>query len=70
VGPLVEVPVLLSFTYVAMWLGKRWKWNDAPDWQALLVPEDVREIKCPDGKCPNGECREIEPLIEQHKEEV
>ncbi|KAI0204974.1 sodium bile acid symporter family-domain-containing protein [Astrocystis sublimbata] len=28
VGPLIEVPVLLSFVYVVKWMGKRWAWEE------------------------------------------
>jgi ACR3 family arsenite transporter len=28
VGPLIEVPVLLSLVYVVRWIGDRWKWAD------------------------------------------
>ena len=28
VGPLIEVPVLLSLVYVVRWIGRRWNWKE------------------------------------------
>lgn len=28
VGPLIEVPVLLSLVYLVRWIGNRWSWKD------------------------------------------
>ena len=41
VGPLIEVPVLVSLVYVALWLRRRW-WPDEPS-AATSVPEPLRD---------------------------
>ncbi len=41
VGPLIEVPVLVTLVYVALWLRGRW-WPDQPI-AATAAPEPVRE---------------------------
>jgi arsenite transporter len=28
VGPLIEVPVLISLVYLLRWMGNRWQWRD------------------------------------------
>ena len=40
VGPLIEVPVLVTLVYVALWLRRRW-WPDEPG-RATSVPGSVR----------------------------
>ena len=44
VGPLVEVPVLVTLVYVALWLRRRW-WPDEPV-AGTPVPGPLRQ---PDG---------------------
>ena len=41
VGPLIEVPVLVTLVYVALWLRRRW-WPDQPV-GATAAPEPLRE---------------------------
>lgn len=51
IGPLVEVPVLLSLTWVALYLGRRLHWGDAP---LIAPPPPSEEEEAKDDRIDRG----------------